>query len=367
MGTFPSKLVEWTADEVKKILRDTVTAGGQSVPEFIAGDPPESLMGKINQDTLRRLCRRWASSPGDYSPEVSANNSQKCEPYLRDIGQWPGDPTAQNGFKGGQCAIPYKVIAYGVSTNDPPDTTPYRVGSANNVIGPILGTTSIGTGDTLYVQSVGSGDVFLSQPVRPGAYLVVTPMPGFTDDCGDGPSSYNPPTGTGQDDGEPKIISPAPGFDVTLNVDMSFDGEITINIGGTESEPFNPYTPVPDPEDDPTNPDFPGDTGDEGESSDTGVGGETEGEDEDKYLVGVRVNVVSFPAKANILFVGDVAVFRGPGYVYLGGEGGLDLQAEAAYMRDGQFFFAPKGSNKYLVSANNGYNLRVTPFWKEQE
>jgi hypothetical protein len=50
----------------------------------------------------------------------------------------------------------------------------------------------------------------------------------------------------------------------------------------------------------------------------------------------------------------------------MGDENGLDHDPAGAMLKSGQLVLAEKeGLTKYLVSANLGYDLTITPYWRE--
>jgi hypothetical protein len=115
-----------------------------------------------------------------------------------------------------------------------------------------------------------------------------------------------------------------------------------------------------------TPPPPPGDIGDPGGPSDTGAGGEAEGEaPEGSILVGLKIDILASPSKARQFAPG---VFRGACYIYMGAASNLDQDYGGSMLKSGQFFFAEKENlTHWLVSANSGYNHRVTPYYREVE
>jgi hypothetical protein len=93
---------------------------------------------------------------------------------------------------------------------------------------------------------------------------------------------------------------------------------------------------------------------------------EQEGEDPERNLVGVLVQLVSTPARANTVFNSSQVIYKGSCFVYFGGEGGYAMQQEAQFCTTSQFFYAPEGCNKWRVVPNPFYTLSVTPFYKEE-
>jgi hypothetical protein len=95
----------------------------------------------------------------------------------------------------------------------------------------------------------------------------------------------------------------------------------------------------------------------------TGEGGDEEGEaPPDKELWALKIDITAFPLRPNEYAPG---VYRGVCYVYMGDENGLDHDPAGAMLRDGQLVLAEReGLTKYRVTANLGYNLTVTPYWR---
>jgi hypothetical protein len=61
-------------------------------------------------------------------------------------------------------------------------------------------------------------------------------------------------------------------------------------------------------------------------------------------------------------------VHRGACYVYMGTPAGLDHDPAGAMLRSGQLVLAERDYlTRWKVSANTGYDLRVTPYYKNRE
>jgi hypothetical protein len=138
------------------------------------------------------------------------------------------------------------------------------------------------------------------------------------------------------------------------------DGPITggepVGIGDQpENSPGGPGTAPPGP---------PGGTA--GTPGDTGSGGEEEGEaPEDEELVGLRIVILSSPANAPQYSDG---LFRAVCFVFMGNENGLDLDPAGSVLRSGQMVLAERPRlTKWLVAANIGFNLRITPYYRNIE
>jgi hypothetical protein len=84
-------------------------------------------------------------------------------------------------------------------------------------------------------------------------------------------------------------------------------------------------------------------------------------------LVGVRVDVGTIPPKASAYQNSSATYYKGLYYVFFGGDGGYAMAQEAALVRSSQFFYAPKGCNKYRVVPNSGVTLSVQAFFEPAE
>jgi hypothetical protein len=150
-----------------------------------------------------------------------------------------------------------------------------------------------------------------------------------------------------------------PGIDITIDPDGNID--VSIPDLGIDFKVDNPFR-------------GPG-AGDAGETppGDQGVAGETtspsdeeqEGEDPERNLIGIRVNLTTIPPRANTLFNSSGVVYKGSCFVYFGGAGGYAMQPDAQFANASQFFYAPKGCNRWRVHPNRGFSLTVTPFYEE--
>jgi hypothetical protein len=188
---------------------------------------------------------------------------------------------------------------------------------------------------------------------------------GLTDDCGNPPPVVRQPSPTGDPSPPPFRFNPGPEIDIDVDVDVSPEGDIIFDIGGGPTT-VDPFPEAPDDTDPPpgdTSPP-PGDIGEPGGSGATGPGGDTEGEaGEGEVLVGLKIEVLESPPQANQYVEG---VFRGACYIYMGVEGNLDQDYGGSMLKSGQFFFAEKDNlTHWLVSANNGFNFSVTPYYRE--
>jgi hypothetical protein len=82
-------------------------------------------------------------------------------------------------------------------------------------------------------------------------------------------------------------------------------------------------------------------------------------------LWGVKVAITTAPPNANQFAPG---IYRGVCYVYMGDANGLDSDPAGATMTSGQMVLAERDYlTKWRVVANAGYNLSVTPYYKDSE
>ena len=354
--------------------------------EFIRDGPSTGLPGYV-RDGYRKRCDQFANLP-PWAKLLGNGPSgaldRICTPYWDDNG-WDGPVPGVPAIVGGQCEERY---SFNATTNRGPGTQDevYRIVAW----GPITGARVVGPGTPsvsleINCRGLSTGYCFNSFPVQvaqgwhgfAGGSNVQWTNPtisamnrcsGSGDPCGDspveGPSvGPNPPPDPG----------PLPGPEPTDDPD---------NPTGPPLTPLPPYqdpiygpTPIvgpTGPSGDPgdpaggTPPPPPGDIGDPGSPSDTADGGETEGEaPEGSTLVGLKVDVLTSPPKARQFAPG---VFRGACYIYMGVASNLDQDYGGSMLKSGQFFFAEKENlTHWLVSANPGYNHRVTPYYRETE
>jgi hypothetical protein len=163
----------------------------------------------------------------------------------------------------------------------------------------------------------------------------------------------------------PFRFNPDPSVDIDIDVDVTPDGDIIIDVG-TGPITIDPFPPEDGGGDGGTTGPNPGDIGSAGDPDSTGSGGDTEGNGSPgQILTGLKIDVLESPPQANQYAEG---VFRGACYIYMGVTDNLDQDYGGSMLRSGQFFFAEKDNlTHWLVSANNGFNLSVTPYYKEAE
>lgn len=387
---FPVELARSSALEVSRLIRDFKENVDSGNPTYLRDGNPESYIGKLNLATARRSCRKWASQGIGQNAGTDAVMDGFCKPYLEDIGQYPGEPTAGANFTGGQCpGVEYRWTLTNASFKRVPcdggssTTVNITDRTQSSLFGPLRGPVSeVRTqgdcGVTLYdlvlygKDSNGNEASFRITQWGPGnpalraadlQYdLSVERIDGQPDVCGDPEPDIRPPDPV-PDPGPPSPITIAPDFDVDIDVEFFPDGTFNIkfNFGGEGTDPGDDPVEVPiDPTPETREP-----GGEPGDPTTGTPGSEEEGEaDEGEILVGVLVEIDSVPPNANVLFTEAGPVYKGPYYVYLGVEDRLDLQPEGSVARQTQFYFAPPDSTHWRVTANSGYTTTITPYYK---
>lgn len=364
-------------EEVPNYLDDLKDNLGTPLSEFIQSGEPKSVLGQVSQASERQACRQWARGQGRQNRRNDAFRREVCEGYLKDIGEWPGDEGISSpGFSGGQCPIEYDIgylvdvieLATGNLFTQLGGQSPgfgiYPVGPIQRIAllpngdGDIAVTVVNGGGQRYFFGANTAPSTFRFQNVR---FTYVTPRnPGQSDDCGDpipepipAPELPDPIDQPGVPPGTP------PSIDLPITVNIDPDGTVNVDIGGEGGS----YEPTPEGRD--SDPENPGGSGEPGDSAETGDGGEDEGYDPDRILVGVRVEMLEVSPRARVTLVGQTPHHKGPYAIAMGGDAGLEVDTESAWAPPDVFYHAPEESNRYRVSARLGYNLRVTPYWRE--
>ena len=341
-------------------LRNFEDAAG----EFIRDGPSTGLPGYV-RDGYRERCDQFANLPA--WARVLGNGpsgalDRICTPYWDDNG-WDGPEVGPPPFPGGQC----EGVIYTVTLQNNSTSGPFGAPQSRSGPGPVVGafvtiTLPPATGVAGIEFANGKINTLSGGSVAAPTILGVVRQDGQPDLCGDPPAPITPGPNPPPDPGP--VGGPVP----TPNPD---------NPTGPPLIPLPPYQdpvygPIPivgptgptGPPVDPGPP--PGDIGDPGGSSDTGAGGEAEGEaPEGSILVGLKIDVLASPPKARQFAPG---VFRGACYIYMGVASNLDQDYGGSMLKSGQFFFAEKENlTHWLVSANTGYSHRVTPYYREVE
>lgn len=350
-------------------------------PGFIAGANPDTALGQAVQDLSRYNCRVWAANDkSSYSPAVNQGNADLCGPYLDTLGEKPSPGTVGLPFTGGQCA----GVSYTINWTDENFFSDCSTLVGNPIVGGFVGPigqvfyTGVpecpeAWGTASFVQT-GAGVVQLGG--NPGG--VRTTINSVTrddlgiDNCGNpAPVTSPPATVTPVTPIPPDITINLPGYgpiDITLTLNP--DGEPVVCI--PELDICVTVEPPPDGGGDGGDggggePVAPGDQGEPGSPIDVGSGDAADETDPDRNLVGVLVQTISTPPRTNRLFNDAESYTKGAYFVYFGGDGGLAINPEAAITIQDQFYYAPKGSNRFRVVPNVGFTLRVTPFYERTD
>jgi len=340
-----------------------VTLSGQPVRDFLAGSAPSNTWSRFQWEAGREGCRRWASGKGGgILPSRDAFMRDTCTPYITGAYSAPPAGSANPPFTGGQCS----GVAYVVLRQNQLDTGPFGSPANSSGTGPVIGpyVDFDGSGVGRAGIEFASGKVqTLDGPasqVRAPTIISITRSDGGADTCGNPPTQYDPGApvtgvpGPSPVPSPPGVPWPVPVVDITFNP----DGTIGIDFGDD-----TPPVTIDPGEDDPagggTDPGEP----EAGTPADTGDGGEAEGDaPPGKELWALRIAINSFPPRPN-QYTDDV--YRGVCYVYMGDSRGLDHDPAGAMLRSGQLVLAERdGLTKYRVTANLGYNLSVTPYWR---
>lgn len=347
-------------------------------PGFINGPPPDTLLAQAVQSVSRLNCRIWASNDKEqYSQNVNQQNANLCGPYLDSLGESPEDGAIGPLFEGGQClGVRYAFTRRGTLPSPPTDS-----GNVTTIRrGPLRISTELQPGDfcapgtgtyrrwTL-IGSDGSSGLWAGCDATLEIISVV-PLDGGPNNCGDPAPVIQPPSTVRP------VVPPSP----TITVSLPGLGDVEVNVNLDPDG--NPIICVPDLDVCVTIP-FdvdvtggggggggggapPGDVGDPGGTEGTGDGGEAEGEaPPGSVLTGLRIDIVEVPASAREYSPG---VYRAVCYAFLGTDEGLDLDPAGALLETGQFIFAEKDNlTKWKVVANVGFNLNITPYYREVE
>jgi hypothetical protein len=365
---FPVALAQFAVDELGNLIKDTGNAVSTGGRDFINTGSPDSLIGRLQQETGRQACRKWAYGPRDNPPEIDAQWDNFCRPYLESIGEYPGEPAYDIPFDGGQCDFVYEEIRFsstsrGNASGPVPGLNPVFL-DIDNFQGPLQSFTLQNRGELgSFVRAIdGNGNPRDSDDSNfvyaVGLFSTDPDVPG----CGDPDPQYEPSGRPPGPNPGPRDVDLTPDINVDIDVDINPGGDITVTIDPGDGSPITVDT---DPFSDPDGP--MDDPGEPGPPVDTGEGGDAEGSDPDRILVGVLVDAITIPNDARIATGEEGPLYIGPAWVYLGMDGRLDRQNDSQYVRFPQFFYAPQPSDSFRVTARTGYNLRVTPFYREKE
>lgn len=343
----------------------------QRVADFIAGPDPGGLPGHV-RNGFRHRCDEFANLPvwaRALSGVAGGSINRICKPYWDGAGV-DGPQVSPPPFPGGQCPTNYLVQVI-----DPQGPT---IDFSQTLLGPIGAFSVELTGPPNFLMiirvpfagGIAQGVVGARGPtVLDRQFQQVTRNDGQPDDCGDLPSDLEPGPNPPPDPG------PLPGPEPTDNPDP--DDPIPFLPIPPFLDPIFGPQPITGPDDSPVGPGGdgsgggsgdrpPGDVGEPGGFEDTGAGGDADGAaPEGSVLTGLRINFVTPPVGGNEYRQG---IFRGVCYIYMGTADGVDHDPAGAMLRDNQFVFAEKDNlTHWFVSANQGYNLRVTPYYRVVE
>lgn len=353
-------------------------------PGFIAGGGVDVPLPNIVRAISQANCRRWAAADKtNFSTRVNLGNAELCTPYLDSIGELPPDGEIAPPFEGGQCDGQLYIGRYEYGTVQDPNSV------AGSVIFRARGPLSLGLEDApsgagvaLYHRGAfpvnqGTGLYDCDQPFIPpleaptftitafnsrnGRMVALQPC-GFTDNCGDPPSDIRPP-----DTIDPPV-SPQPP-QITIQLPGFGDLEVTVNL----DEDGNPVVCIPEFDECFTiiPPSSPGDVapltpGTPGTPSTTGSGGESSGTaPAGSELTGVLVEILTAAPNAARFQNNSRQPFRGAGYIAMGYPNLLGVDMSGGVINIAQFFHAQqRGCTAWRVTANIGFNLRSTPYYR---
>lgn len=367
-----------------------VTLGGQPVRDWLAGPAPSNPIGAMQHGMGRSACNSWARGEGSgIPPRREALMRDTCSPYIDSIGDVPPGASYDPPFGGGQCTGTNYVVGWSVSCTDVRDGASIGTGTGSRTaggtvfVGPITSITPVpdalgtlgqprswnarvvsagGATTTLLpivFTDIGPAGSTTERKIKSFA-ASFTRVSGGPDICGSLPPEWDAGRPGAGFPGPSPIPSP-PGFDIPfpgITVGLNPDGTINIDFG--DGGPPLVVDPGTDPDapqgSDPGQPES-------GTPGSTGEGGDDEGEaPPDKELWALKIDIAQFPPRPNEYAPG---VYRSVCYVYMGDENGLDHDPAGAMLRDGQLVLAEReGLTKYRVTANLGYNLTVTPYWR---
>lgn len=356
------------------ILEDAANLTSGVDPYYIRDAQPDDLFEALPLAAARQGCRRYADKGGNY-PELRAARAERaCRPYLDSL-EYGAPPQLELPFRGGQC---YGTYSYIYSFRNP--NTGENQDSNQTVTGRIIGLfEQINPGGTTKsggierqlvpggsIDRIPLGTTFAGAPLNQSIRNIQR-TDGQPDNCGNPVPEYTPPQAPAAPGPVREPFTIAPNVDIDIAVEVNVDGSIDIDVG------TGPITI--DPFDEPDGGGGgPGDGGDDvppgfqgepGDSIDVGPGDAADETDPNRNLVGVLVQTIETPPRANQVFNETETYTKGAYFVYFGGEGGLAINPEAAITVQDQFFYAPEGANRFRVVPNVGFSLRATPFYKE--
>lgn len=364
-------------------------------PAFINSTDNRSPLAEAVRSISQYNCRRWgAADKANFSSNVNLGNSELCSPYLDRIGELPPPGDLGQAFDGGHCAGTVYAVSLGATFTDYLDGVELATGTMPlTAIGGVVFSGPI-TGVSKQPRSMGTTglpqawSIFVNHGNNSTRGLNVDPtdrapvggrterrlnsfqakfarVGGNPDTCAAPPDQIKPPGYNPHPSVPPYIEVNIPGLGPTrVTVTPGADGLPTICIVNLDIC-IDPDLGSPGP---PVTPGSPAPAGPPaaGTSGTTGDGGDEEGEaPPGKELWALRLDINAVPPRANEYAPG---VYRGVCYVYMGDDNGLDHDPAGAMVKSGQLVLAERdGLTKYRVTANMGYNLTVTPFWRTPE
>lgn len=372
MPPLPQATAAALARRARDLLKDAAELTSGTDPNYIRDAEPDSIFEAIPLAGARQGCRRYASNPGEYSGRRLARVERACRPYLDSLEPGLG-PEVEIPFKGGQCdGACYRIGVTNASGAN-------EVIQARGPIGGVRGVTLPGGGRLeIFARSeVNFTNSVSCLPLQPPGWVFgglggtqwnadsnpritsIVRADGGADDCGNPPPDYRGPR-------LPSVPLPPGPNPFTRLPDIDIEIEVEINPDLTFDIDFGTGPITIDPFGDEGGAGGAGGPGTPGSPSDTGPGGEAEGEaGEGQILTGLRIDFVDPPVGGNEYAPG---VFRAVCYIYMGTAEGLDHDPAGAMLRSGQFVYAEKDFlTRWVVSANAGYNLRVTPYYRPEE
>ena len=364
-----NQLADYVTNEIERGIRRNFDAISDPAG-FIASTDPAPANLSFSREMVRRVCRSWARGGTPIQGALAdLTYGPLCTPYLDGLNEAPLNGSVGAPFVGGQCVgKPYIVYwEFTASTGQKGSGAPgFRYGPISREI------NSTGTNSWQILlkffdvngvpQTTVLGNRF-GEPIAPiWTRFDIVPNSGFgPDNCGNPSPVYQPPRtvpGLPSLTGQPVNF---PGFgDIPVTVSFDNDGNIIVDLptlGVNVSVP-NPLAGNDQGEGIP-----PGGQGTVGTPVDS-ADGEAAGEDPTRNLVGVKVDLLNIPPRANAQFNQQSVYYKGAYYVYMGGEAGMS-QHPAAIVKTSQFYYADKGANKWRIEANQGYTLRATPYYED--
>lgn len=361
-----------TGKQLRDVLSETVGLS-DTISQFLTDPAPSDPVGNAIHANGRNVCDSYSNAP-EWARQLLPGTGWLamdglCAQYLDSVGSGPPTPGAEQSlteFLDGQDLSPYgganiRYQDYRTGSFFTRCTSGYNTGfggagpevsfkSCAGVVNAVVTTRP----DLMTVLSWGCCTTPLEPPPE-----VPPPVPGPNPNPRPDPGL--PPTGVPFRDPKGRIVLPTP------------------EIPNPYGDPIQlPNYPLPDPtetnpDDRPGNPlggepENPGDVGEPDPPVDTSLGGEQSGEDTERWLMGVKVEVIAAPPRASGFQTSAGFIYTAAGFVYMGTSEELEYFEESErLLESGQFFPAVRGYDKWRVVASPFYNLRVTPYYKDED